>query len=87
MTLTITFEPDVENGLLAQAHLRGVSPSDLVEEIVAREVRPAGAAPAELVQDGPFVVISTPMPTGWDPAQAIQDMRAERERHILGLGQ
>ena len=39
MTITLNLQPDIERGLLAKAHAQGVSPADLVEVIVAREVR------------------------------------------------
>ena len=38
MTITLDFQPDIEQGLLAQAQARGVSIADYVKEIVAREV-------------------------------------------------
>jgi len=39
MSLTIDLQPDIERVLVAKAQARGVSPADLVEEIVAREVK------------------------------------------------
>jgi post-segregation antitoxin (ccd killing protein) len=45
MTITIDLQPDVESGLLAQAQAKGVSLTDYVQEIVAREAR-AGEAEA-----------------------------------------
>ena len=37
MTVTISLDPDVERGLLARAHERGVSLDDYLLELVARE--------------------------------------------------
>jgi hypothetical protein len=37
VTITLDLQPEIEKGLLAQATARGLSLSDLVKEIVARE--------------------------------------------------
>jgi hypothetical protein len=37
MTVTISLDPDVERGLLARAHERGVSLDDYLRDLVARE--------------------------------------------------
>lgn len=37
MTITLELRPEVERGLLAQAQAKGISLTDYVEEIVARE--------------------------------------------------
>ena len=39
MTITIDLQPEIERNLLAQAHARGVSLNDYVQEIVTREAR------------------------------------------------
>jgi len=39
MTITIDLQPEMERGLLAQAQAKGVSLTDYVKEIIAREVR------------------------------------------------
>ena len=39
MILTIDLQPEIERILVAKAQARGVSPADLVEEIVEREVK------------------------------------------------
>jgi hypothetical protein len=44
MTITIDLQPEIERGLLAQAQAKGVSLTDYVKEIVAREARVAEAA-------------------------------------------
>ena len=44
MDVTLSLDPDVEKGLLARAHARGVSLGDYLQEIVARE---AGLPAAE----------------------------------------
>ena len=36
MDVTLSLDPDVEKGLLARAHARGVSLGDYLQEIVAR---------------------------------------------------
>lgn len=91
MRITIELQPEIQRGLLAQAQAKGISLDDYVQEIVAREVQRMGSdddvvrPPAELVRDGPFLVISTPLPPGWNPVQAVHDMRAERDQKVLGL--
>jgi hypothetical protein len=45
MTITLDLQPEIERGLLAQAQARGVSLSDYVLEIVAREAHVYPAAP------------------------------------------
>ena len=42
MNVTLSLEPEVESSLLAQANERGVSLSDLILELVAREARLQG---------------------------------------------
>jgi hypothetical protein len=37
MNVTLSLNPDVEKGLMARAHARGVSLADYLQEIVARE--------------------------------------------------
>ena len=37
MTITLDLQPEIEQGLLAQAQARGVSLKDYVQEIVERE--------------------------------------------------
>ena len=44
MVITIDLQPEVERGLLAQAQAKGVSLTDYVQEIVAREARVCEAA-------------------------------------------
>ena len=39
MTITIDLQPEIERGLLAQAQAKGVSLTDYVKEIVAREAQ------------------------------------------------
>jgi hypothetical protein len=65
MTLTINLHPETERGLLAQARAKGISPADLIEEIVAREVKsgdsPSGADAknlVELFENSPFKGLS-----------------------------
>jgi hypothetical protein len=36
--MTLRLDPDVEKGLMARAHERGVSLDDYLQEVVAREV-------------------------------------------------
>ena len=62
MTISFDLRPDIERGLLAQAQAKGVSLTDYVKEIVAREAQ-AHVSPAE----------STPPRTG----QALIDVCAE----------
>jgi len=45
MTVTLDLNPEVENGLLAQARERGISLGDYIQEIVAGQAR--GVGPAE----------------------------------------
>ena len=92
MSIIIDLQPEIERGLLAQAHARGISLADYVKEIVAREAkipepstiaddRPAGT----LVQRGQFLVIEGPIPTGYDIVAAIHEERAARDWKALGL--
>jgi hypothetical protein len=37
MTVTLNLNPDVEKGLMARAHARGVSLDDYLQELVAKE--------------------------------------------------
>jgi hypothetical protein len=37
VTVTFNLNPEVEKGLTARAHLRGVSPGDYLQELVAKE--------------------------------------------------
>jgi len=38
--MTINLQPEIERGLLAQAHAQGVSLAEYVQQIVVREARP-----------------------------------------------
>jgi hypothetical protein len=38
MTVTLNLNPEVEKGLMARAHARGVSLDDYIQELVAKEV-------------------------------------------------
>lgn len=52
MTITLELKPEVERGLLTRASARGVSLSDFVQEIVAREAHvPSEPAPHRTGQD------------------------------------
>jgi hypothetical protein len=42
MTITIELQPDIERGLSARAQAKGVSLVDFAQEILTREVSPAG---------------------------------------------
>ena len=44
MDVTLSLNPEVEKGLLAKAHARGVSLDDYLQELVAREAGLTGAA-------------------------------------------
>jgi hypothetical protein len=44
MTVTLNLNPDVEKGLTARAHARGVSLDDYLQELVAREAGLTGTA-------------------------------------------
>lgn len=90
MSITIDLQPEIERGLQAQAQAKGVSLAEYVSEIVAREARWPAATPvsgkAAVVTDGPFRVISGPPVVTGDILQSIEEIRAERDRHNLGLG-
>jgi hypothetical protein len=52
MTITLDLQPEIEQGLLAQAQARGVSLTDYVQEIVSREAHVSkAAAPARTGQE------------------------------------
>jgi hypothetical protein len=42
VNVTLNLNPDVEKGLMARAHARGVSLDDFLQELVAREAGLAG---------------------------------------------
>ncbi len=45
MNVTLSLNPEVEKGLIARAHARGVSLDEYLEELVAREVGLPAAEP------------------------------------------
>ena len=47
MTVTLDLNPDIEEGLMAQARARGVSLNDFLQEIVARQAREIAVGAAE----------------------------------------
>jgi len=49
MTVNLDLNPELEKRLVAQAHERGVSLSDYLQEIITREVRPSTASPSSTV--------------------------------------
>ncbi len=44
MTITLDIQPEIERGLLAQAHARGLTLADYVKEIVVRQARASEGA-------------------------------------------
>ena len=49
MTVTLNLNPEVEKGLMARAHARGVSLDDYLQELVAKEAGlPVGAEPCPI---------------------------------------
>jgi hypothetical protein len=46
MTITLDLTPEIEKGLLAQAHSRGVSLTEYAQEVLTREAKVATAPPA-----------------------------------------
>jgi hypothetical protein len=46
MTITIDLQPEIERGLLARAQAKGVSLTEYVQGIVAREARVSEAKPS-----------------------------------------
>lgn len=88
--MNIALDPQTESNLRAAAALRQLSIEAYLSEMIAlnakglREEDQPGPAP-ELVRDGPFLVISAPLPPGWNPVQALDQMRTERDRQVLGL--
>lgn len=44
MTITLDIQPEIARGLLAQAQARGLTLTDYVKEIVAREAHVSGGA-------------------------------------------
>lgn len=40
MTITLTFKPEIEAGLLARAHARGMALEDYLQEIVEQDALP-----------------------------------------------
>jgi hypothetical protein len=87
--MTIMLDPKTEADLRAIAEQRHLSIEAYLTDMIARDAerleRAGQAVPsaAELVRDGPFVVIAAPLPPGWNPVQAIEEMRAERDRQAL----
>jgi hypothetical protein len=62
MTVTLDLSPDVEKNLVAQAHERGVSLHDYLQEIVTRAASPSADSPhrtkaanlSDLLLNSPF---------------------------------
>ena len=51
MTVTLILKPEVEKGLMARAHARGVSLDDYLQELVAKEAGlPTAAEPPPIHQ-------------------------------------
>lgn len=46
MIITINLQPEIERGLLAQAQAKGISLTDYVQEIVAREAHAGQTEPS-----------------------------------------
>lgn len=51
MTVTLDLNPEVEKSLVAQAHKRGVSLYDYLQEIVTRAARLSAAPPSAMKAD------------------------------------
>ena len=43
MSITLILDPEIENGLIIQAQVRGISLEDYIKEIVAREAQTASS--------------------------------------------
>jgi len=64
MNVTLNLKPEIEKGLMARAHARGVSLDDYLQELIAREAGlPVAAEPrtqkqfdnlSDLLLDSPF---------------------------------
>ena len=88
--MTIALEPQTEANVRAVAELRQLSIEAYLTETIARDAQGLRRADhpgpaAELVRDGPFLVISASLPPAWNTVQAIDEMRAERDRQLVGL--
>jgi hypothetical protein len=59
MTVTLDLDPEIEEGLLAQARERGISLGDYLREIVAGQARGFAASPAEPPQKRLIDVLTT----------------------------
>ena len=46
MTITLDLKPEIEKGLLDQAHLHGVSLIEFAQEVLAREARVTSSSPS-----------------------------------------
>ena len=88
--MTITLDPHTGACLRAIAQRRHLSVEAYLTEIIAldaqhlSDIDRAGTT-AELVRNGHYLAISSPLPPGWDPVKAIEEMRAERDHRVLGL--
>jgi hypothetical protein len=51
MNVTINLDPEMEKGLMARAHERGVTLDDYLHELVAREAGLAAPAQPRLIQE------------------------------------
>jgi len=88
--MTISLDPQTEASLRAVAEKRQLSVEAYLKEMIEDDAQQLGeldhaGPPAELVRNGPFLAISSPLPPGWDPVKAIEEMRAERDHQVLGM--
>jgi hypothetical protein len=56
MTITLELRPEVEQELLTQAHLRGVSLTEFAQEILTREAHASEAPPMPLDRTGQALI-------------------------------
>ena len=87
--MTITLDPQTEARLRAIAESKHLPVEACLAQMVERDAEgltpsEETSPPATLVRDGPFLAISTPLPAGWNPLQAIDEMRTERDHQVLG---
>ena len=88
--MTITLDPQTAADLRAVAEERNVSIEAYLTEMIREDAKRLNGTDqsgpsAALVRNGHFLAISSPLPPDWDPVQAIEEIRAERDRKVLGL--
>ena len=87
MTVTLHLPPDVERALLSEADAQGLSPSELLSQMVVSRVGVSQESPtALLVPEDGVPVLRTGHPLSAETVdEVLEAVRTERKQSILGL--